>query len=78
MITLAELLICFLVTLILHFAEIYLFGKLSKKNFECKFTYFIIMTIFVIVQVALNIYNLQGIGTIVTIIYFYFMFQKNI
>lgn len=76
MITLAELLICFLVTLILHFAEIYLFGKLSKKNFECKFTYFIIMTIFVIVQVALNIYNLQGIGTIVTIIYFYFMFQK--
>ena len=71
-----ELLICFIATLILHFAEIYLFGKLSCKKFNYKFKYFLIMVIFVIVQVALNIYNLQGIGTIVTIIYFYFMFQK--
>lgn len=71
-----ELLICFIATLILHFAEIFLFGKLSNKKFDWNIKCFAIMLIFVILQVTLNIFGLQGIGTIFTVVYFYFMFQQ--
>ena len=75
MINFIELVICLIATLILHFAEIFLFGKLSNRKFIWNIKYFIIMLIFVILQVALNICGLQGLGMIITIIYFYFMFQ---
>lgn len=71
-----ELVICFIATLILHFAEIFLFEKLSNRKPFWRKSVQIIILLFVCVQVLLNILGMQLFGTAITIIYFYILFQK--
>lgn len=76
MTTLRELFACYIATLISQLAAIFLFKKLSNKSIEINKLYIGIILIASIVQVILNIYSFKGLGTIFTIIYFYYMFQK--
>lgn len=71
-----ELLICYVATLLSQLSAIYLFRKLSNKQIKMNKRYMIIILVASIIQVLLNIYTFQGLGTIFTIIYFYYMFQR--
>ncbi len=70
-----QLLVCYVATLLSQFSAIYLFKKLSNRKMTiAKFDIFI--TLFAsIFQELLNIYGIPAISTILTIVYFYFLFQ---
>ena len=71
-----ELLICYTATLLSQLSAIYLFKKLSNKQIKINKNYIFIILVASIIQVLLNIYTVQGLGTIFTIVYFYYMFQR--
>lgn len=70
-----ELFICFMASAMLQGAIIYVFRKMSQRKIYYNLRDIFIMLVASAVQMILNIHGLQAIGTIITIIYFYFMFQ---
>lgn len=76
MINFIELVICFIATLSFQAVAIHLFKKISKKQLKFKKSYILIILAASIVQVFLNITGRQTIGTIFTIVYFYFLFRQ--
>ena len=70
-----QLLVCYVATLLSQVAAIYLFGKLSNKQIKLNRFDIIMILITLVFQELLNIYGIPAVGTILTIIYFYFLFQ---
>lgn len=62
--------------IIFQFASFYAFGKLSGKKVQFRTYYSILLVIVPIIQLILNASDLKISGSLLTVIYFYFMYQK--
>lgn len=71
-----ELFIDFISTILSQIAAVFLFGKLIGKKLEFKYWYIFIFLIVGIIQILLNINNFQLVSTLLTIVYFYYLFKK--
>ena len=69
-------LIDFSTAILTQVTAVFVFQKLSDKKLSFKSGYVFLFIIAGIIQISLNIYGFNTIGTLFTIIYFYFMFQK--
>ena len=55
---------------------IYFFGKLSKKNIKIKLAHIILIAVFGMIQLILNSNNFQWLSSMLTLIYFFFLFKS--
>ena len=71
-----NLLMDFTTVILSQFSMLYFFGKLSKRKFKIKAPHIIIMFVFGIIQLILNSHNFQWLSTMLTLIYFFFLFKS--
>lgn len=67
-------LINFSTVMINQYASLFFYGKLIHKKPNFNRVHLILMFIFSITQIVLNINNFKALGTVVTVVYFYYMF----
>ena len=71
-----EIIVSLISIIIFQFAAFYAFGKLSGKKVQFHTYYSILLVIVPIIQLILNANDLKVSGSLLTVIYFYFMYQK--
>ena len=71
-----EIIVSLFSIIIFQFAAFYAFGKLSGKKAKFKKIYIPFILLFPFIQMFFNKINLRVSGSLITIIYFYFMYKR--
>lgn len=71
-----EIIVSLISIIIFQFAAFYAFGKLSRKNIHLKKIHIIFIILFPLIQIFFNKINLKVSGSLITVVYFYFMYKK--
>lgn len=71
-----EIIVSLISIIIFQFAAFYAFGRLSGRKVQFRTYYSILLVIVPIIQLILNANDLKVSGSLLTVIYFYFMYQK--
>lgn len=71
-----EIIVSLISIIIFQFAAFYAFGRLSGRKVQFRTYYSILLVIVPIIQLILNANDLKVSGSLLTVIYFYFVYQK--